>query len=136
MPRAAASASKPRPRGQQRPRRTGLVPERITSQPVVAADLGERLAVQEQLEVALLRVRAEQVHSDAFDLTVAQPAGKQLRHPERDAQVLHHWLTHPASAFWQMTDLGLDQVLAYEQRLALPVAAHEARDVGNRGGIA
>lgn len=38
--------------------------------------------------------------------------------PERDAQVLHHWLTHPASAFWQMTDLGLDEVLAYERRLA------------------
>ncbi|MFS0704421.1 GNAT family N-acetyltransferase [Cellulomonas sp. 179-A 9B4 NHS] len=38
--------------------------------------------------------------------------------PERDALVLHHWLTHPASAFWQMTDLGLDEVLAYERRLA------------------
>ncbi|UZN03579.1 GNAT family N-acetyltransferase [Cellulomonas sp. S1-8] len=38
--------------------------------------------------------------------------------PERDAQVLHHWLTHPASAFWQMQGLGLDDVLRYEQRLA------------------
>lgn len=44
--------------------------------------------------------------------------------PERDAEVLHHWLTHPASAFWQMTDLGLDQVLAYEQRLALSTDEH------------
>lgn len=44
--------------------------------------------------------------------------------PERDAQTLHHWLTHPASAFWQMTDLGLDEVLAYEQRLALSTDEH------------
>ncbi len=44
--------------------------------------------------------------------------------PERDALTLHHWLTHPASAYWQMTDLGLDDVLAYEQRLAASTDEH------------
>ena len=44
--------------------------------------------------------------------------------PERDALVLHHWLTHPASAFWRMTELGLDDVLAYEQRLARSTDEH------------
>ncbi|MBO0898405.1 acetyltransferase [Cellulomonas sp. zg-ZUI22] len=44
--------------------------------------------------------------------------------PERDALTLHHWLTHPASAFWQMTELGLDEVLAYQQRLAASTDEH------------
>ena len=44
--------------------------------------------------------------------------------PERDAPTLHHWLTHPASEFWRMTDLGLDDVLAYEQRLAASTDEH------------
>ena len=44
--------------------------------------------------------------------------------PERDALTLHHWLTHPASAFWQMTELGLDDVLAYQQRLAESTDEH------------
>ncbi|GIG41426.1 GNAT family N-acetyltransferase [Cellulomonas phragmiteti] len=44
--------------------------------------------------------------------------------PERDAETLHHWLTHPASAFWRMTDLGLDDVLAYSRRLAESTDEH------------
>lgn len=44
--------------------------------------------------------------------------------PERDALTLHQWLTHPASAFWQMTDLGLDEVLAYSRRIARSTDEH------------
>lgn len=38
--------------------------------------------------------------------------------PERDAAVLHAWLTHPASHYWAMGGLGPDDVLAYESRVA------------------
>jgi len=37
--------------------------------------------------------------------------------PERDAVLLHAWLTHPASHFWGMGHLTPAEVLAYEQRI-------------------
>ena len=52
--------------------------------------------------------------------------------PERDALTLHHWLTHPSSAFWQMTELGLDEVLAYSRRVA--DATDEHAWIGRIGG--
>jgi len=37
--------------------------------------------------------------------------------PERDAPLLHTWLTDPASRYWDMGGLGVDEVLAYERRV-------------------
>ncbi|WOF22970.1 GNAT family N-acetyltransferase [Microbacterium betulae] len=43
---------------------------------------------------------------------------------ERDADMLHAWLTHPRSRFWEMTDHDPQQVRAYLER----VAADPAQD--------
>lgn len=52
--------------------------------------------------------------------------------PHRDALLLHSWLTHPASRFWQMDHLGLPEILAYE--LALAASPHEHAWLGRVAG--
>lgn len=38
--------------------------------------------------------------------------------PDADAPLLQRWLTHPKSAYWQMGDLDVAAVAAYERALA------------------
>lgn len=51
---------------------------------------------------------------------------------ERYARVLHAWLRHPASAFWQMGHLDASQVLAYVR--AVEADPHQAAWLGRIDG--
>ena len=54
--------------------------------------------------------------------------------PERDASLLHAWLTHPASHYWDMDRLSVDEVLAYER--GVERSAHEHAWLGHVAGVA
>ncbi|MBO9569919.1 MAG: acetyltransferase [Cellulomonas iranensis] len=54
--------------------------------------------------------------------------------PERDAPLLHAWLTHPASWAWQMGHLGVGEVLAYER--GIERSLHEQAWLGRVAGSA
>lgn len=54
--------------------------------------------------------------------------------PERDAPLLHAWLTHPASHYWEMGHLSVGEVLAYER--GVERSPHEQAWLGRVAGSA
>jgi RimJ/RimL family protein N-acetyltransferase len=53
--------------------------------------------------------------------------------PAADATLLHGWLTHPKSVFWQMLDAEVRDVAAYFDRIAL--APHHEAYMGLWDGV-